>query len=215
LSKNKKPVQQPIPGGLAAELRAYLEGRPAGKPVWPGKWPGKVADVLREDLVSAGIPYVVEKDGVPLYADFHSLRHSYITLLERLGASPKEAQALARHSDVNLTLARYTHKSLTELGAAVSGLTVLLSGSATAALPGHSGGLAAVPRADLEGAVGRLAVLASAHGATPEAIAVAMGIMASAPGPGLVTHPVTRFPRPVANADERLRTGEAHERVAG
>jgi len=44
-----------------------------------------------------------------------------------MGVSPKAAQALARHADVNLTLARYTHKSLPELGEAVVGWHLLVS----------------------------------------------------------------------------------------
>src|SRR5262249_6364922 len=49
----------------------------------------------------------------------HSLRHSFITMLERAGVSPKTAQELARHSDIRLTMQRYTHKALHDLGAAV------------------------------------------------------------------------------------------------
>ena len=43
----------------------------------------------------------------PLYADFHSLRHSYIALLDKSGATLKEAMQLARHSDPKLTMAVY------------------------------------------------------------------------------------------------------------
>jgi len=42
------------------------------------------------------------------YADFHALRKAFITNLSRAGASPKTAQLLARHSDINLTMNTYT-----------------------------------------------------------------------------------------------------------
>jgi hypothetical protein len=71
--------------------------------------------------------YAVEGPHGQLYADFHSLRHSYITLLEIAGVSPKAAQELARHSDIRLTMQRYPHKTLHDLGAAVERLPSLLS----------------------------------------------------------------------------------------
>ena len=43
------------------------------------------------------------------YADFHALRHTFITNLCRANVSPKVAQTLARHSDVRLTLEIYSH----------------------------------------------------------------------------------------------------------
>ena len=43
----------------------------------------------------------------PLYADFHSLRHTFVSLLDQSGATLKEAMQLARHSDPRLTMARY------------------------------------------------------------------------------------------------------------
>lgn len=57
-----------------------------------------------------------------LYADFHSLRHFFITSLERAGVSPKMAQTLARHSDIRLTLGIYTHVGLHDQTAAIEGL---------------------------------------------------------------------------------------------
>jgi len=57
-------------------------------------------------LKVAGIPYV---DDAGLYADFHALRHSYISLITQGGVHPKLAQRLARHSDINLTMSRYSH----------------------------------------------------------------------------------------------------------
>ena len=57
-----------------------------------------------------------------LFADFHSLRHLFITNLERAGLSPKMAQTLARHSDIRLTLGVYTHVGLHDQSAAINTL---------------------------------------------------------------------------------------------
>ena len=43
------------------------------------------------------------------FADFHGLRHTFITNLSLCGISPKVAQTLARHSDIKLTMNIYTH----------------------------------------------------------------------------------------------------------
>jgi site-specific recombinase XerD len=56
------------------------------------------------------------------FADFHSLRHFFITNLERAGVTPKLAQTLARHSDIRLTLGIYTHVGLHDQTAAIGAL---------------------------------------------------------------------------------------------
>ena len=53
-----------------------------------------------------GVPYQ-DEDG--LFADFHANRHTFISNLGKAGVSPKVAQTLARHSDINLTMNVYTH----------------------------------------------------------------------------------------------------------
>ena len=60
-------------------------------------------------LSTTEIPYV---DDAGLFTDFHALRHSYISLLTAGGVHPKIAQRLARHSDINLTMSRYSHTLL-------------------------------------------------------------------------------------------------------
>jgi integrase len=126
-TKNKKPVVQPLPPEVAAALREYLTGRPAGQPVWPGTWADRSADMLKGDLAAAGIPYAVEGPHGPLFADFHALRHSFISMMERAGIGVKAAQELARHSDIRLTMQRYTHKTLHDLAGAVELLPPLIS----------------------------------------------------------------------------------------
>jgi hypothetical protein len=83
--------------------------------------------MLRLDLDLAGVPYVIEGPDGPLFADFHALRDSYIALLDKSGATLKEAMQLARHSDPKLTMAVYGRAQLHDLGAAVGRLPSLLN----------------------------------------------------------------------------------------
>ena len=130
-NKNRKPRVQPIPLTVAGLLRAYLKDRPASQPVWGGTWASdhRGAEMLRGDLEVAGIPYVVEGPDGPLHADFHSLRHTYLTLLGRGGVDLRTAQELADHSSPVLT-ARYSHPRLHDLAGAVEKLPLFLPGRA-------------------------------------------------------------------------------------
>ena len=56
------------------------------------------------------------------FADFHSLRHTFITNLCRANVSPKVAQLLARHSDIRLTLNVYSHAAQDERAAGINAL---------------------------------------------------------------------------------------------
>ncbi|MEG2777634.1 MAG: site-specific integrase [Cellulosilyticaceae bacterium] len=51
-----------------------------------------------------------------LYRKFHSLRHTYATMLFEKGVSPKQVQTLLGHSDIATTLNIYTHVSPTVVG---------------------------------------------------------------------------------------------------
>ncbi len=57
-------------------------------------------------------------------ADFHALRHTFITNLIAAGVHPRPAQTLARHSTITLTLDRYSH---TLRGAETAALAALPS----------------------------------------------------------------------------------------
>lgn len=103
-TKNKKPADQPIPRAVAARLRLYIADRPSNRPVWPGTWFQKAADMFREDLEAAAVPEMVNEE----VAVFHSLRHSYTSLLAEV-APVKVAQELSRHSCPSLTIGRYAH----------------------------------------------------------------------------------------------------------
>jgi hypothetical protein len=107
---------------VASALREFLQGKTADAALWPGNWYQNAADMLRIDLDVAGVPYEVQGVDGPLFADFHGLRHSYIALLEKSGATLTEAMQLARHSDLKLTMAVYGRTQLHDLGRAVEKL---------------------------------------------------------------------------------------------
>ena len=117
-NKSRKTKVQPLPPDVAELLRAYLADKPAGAPVWPGPWVDLAAEMLRVDLDDAGIPYTVEGPDGPLHADFHALRHSYLTLGGKAGIDLRTLQELAGYSTPVLT-ARYAHVRLHDLSGAV------------------------------------------------------------------------------------------------
>ena len=75
--------------------------------------------MFRADLAAAGIA-PVDEEGRRI--DFHALRHTFITHLAQAGVRPKDAQTLARHSTITLTLDRYTHTGLSDVAGAVEKL---------------------------------------------------------------------------------------------
>ncbi len=86
--------------------------------------PNKAAKMMRKDLEAAGITY---RDEASRVADFHALRHTFISNLTRSGVSPKIAQSLARHSTIGLTMDTYTHIGLYDERTALDSLPELPS----------------------------------------------------------------------------------------
>jgi len=132
-AKNRRTKVQPLPADLVELLRVYLADKPAGRPIWGGTWARdrKGAEMLRIDLEVAGVPYAVEGPDGPLFADFHSLRHTYLTLGGRAGIDLRTLQELAGHSTPTLT-ARYSHRRLHDLAGAVEKLPSMLPTGPTA-----------------------------------------------------------------------------------
>jgi integrase len=112
-TKNGDIANQPVCPELAAELAKWLRWLPKDEPVWPGEWHRKGAEMLRVDLDAAKVAFRTA-DGV---LDFHALRHTYVTSLVENKAHPKEAQELARHSTIDLTMNYYTHLQKAKLAA--------------------------------------------------------------------------------------------------
>ncbi len=119
-------------------LHDYLAGRESDKPVF--NLPEKTAKMLRNDLLDARKAWIseskthsererrersgflVHRDSSGRVADFHALRHTFISNLAQGGVHPKDAQALARHSTIRLTMDRYTHVARGKLAAALEAL---------------------------------------------------------------------------------------------
>jgi len=116
-TKNKKPAVLPLRKDTALVLQEYLAGKMPSVKAF--KVPVKTAIMIKADLKAAKIPYV---DDAGRYADFHSLRHSTGSLLAASGVHPKVIQSIMRHSDINLTMSRYTHIFRGQESEAVAGM---------------------------------------------------------------------------------------------
>lgn len=126
-SKPRRQDTLPLRAELAVELRTFLatcHPETLAFPTMPERQ--HVADMFRADVEAAGLPY---RDDADLVADFHSLRHTFITNLARGGVHPKVAQALARHSTITLTMDRYSHTLVEEQSAALDVLPNLSAAS--------------------------------------------------------------------------------------
>ncbi len=126
-TKNGKEAKIPLSPTFVSTLRGWLEGKPNTATLWPGNWARykEAGVILQHDLKAAGIPYEVNGR----FADFHALRKTFVTNLARSGVMPKVAQALARHSDINLTLGIYTDLDMHELHEAIGRLDAIIKSS--------------------------------------------------------------------------------------
>ena len=140
-SKHRRRDEQPIRRDLADLLRPWLKGKPAEEPVF--RLPDKVFKLMQADLAAARDAWLKDaktdkerqererstflayRDGGGRVADFHALRHTYISRLVASGANIKVAQELARHSTPTLTLGRYAHVQLLDRTRALDALPSL------------------------------------------------------------------------------------------
>lgn len=118
-TKNGRDAELPLRPSTVALLRGHLESKMPGSKAFRMPPSTETARMLRADLAAAGIP---DKDAQGRVVDFHALRHTFLTLLAASGVHPKVAQDLARHSDINLTLSRYSHTILEQRSEAVAKL---------------------------------------------------------------------------------------------
>jgi len=150
-SKRRREDRQVLHPMLAERLRAWLKLRQAGdgEILFPvdkrtcgiDRRTGKM---MREDLKAARRKWIAEAEDNPKeqrrrkkcdflkyidsqgrYADFHSNRHTFITNLSLAGVSPRDAQELARHSDVRLTMNLYTHVNMQDKARAIEKLAAV------------------------------------------------------------------------------------------
>jgi len=80
------------------------------------------AETEKEEKLRYSADFLLYQDEKGKFADFHCLRHTFITNLGRAKVSPKTAQSLARHSDIKLTLGIYTHIDQEDQIAAINSL---------------------------------------------------------------------------------------------
>jgi integrase/recombinase XerD len=139
-SKRRRRDVQPIRADVADVLRPWLAERPADSRLWG--LARRTAEMVKADLRKAKADWIREADfrnraerrrrrddaflavmdDAGRVADFHALRHTFITRLAKAGVSPKVAQSLARHSTITLTMDRYAHVGLADELAALDAL---------------------------------------------------------------------------------------------
>jgi integrase len=131
-SKRRRTDVIPLRPDFAERIWHWIDGRQtgAGQPLFHVDM-RRTADMIKADLKRAEIPYVDEHGR---YADFHALRHTFVSNLGKAGVPPKVAQSLARHSDINLTMNVYSHLELEEQLQAVKNLPPLPTGKTSAAV---------------------------------------------------------------------------------
>ena len=152
-SKHRRRDEQPIRRDLADLLGPWLATRRPGKPAF--NMPDKPVKLILADLAAAREAWIEEGrsedeqrerrqttflaywDGANRVADFHALRHTYISRLVASGANIKVAQELARHSSPTLTLGRYAHVQLVDQTRALDALPSIDAPRANVATPWH------------------------------------------------------------------------------
>lgn len=118
MSKRRKRDVLPLHPDLVAMLKEWIPGIKPSQKLFPKLERRKTWHMVKLDLERVGLKYETE-EGI---ADFHAAgRHSHITELLRNGASLPEAQKLARHSDIKMTM-KYTHIGLGDQARAVAKL---------------------------------------------------------------------------------------------
>ncbi len=115
-AKSRREQTVELNGRVLAALKAArpTTAMPCATVVPARRFPNMIT--FEKDLEAAGIERVDESDRI---VDFHSLRHTFISSLAVAGVHPRVAMALARHSDISLTMKHYTDVSLLDLKGAV------------------------------------------------------------------------------------------------
>ena len=170
-TKNGQEAELPLRRDVAATVRAWLAEKPAGEPVWPGKWASQRhgAEMIRIDLTTADIDAEDDRGRV---VDFHALRHTFISNLARAGVHPRNAQALARHSTIDLTMNVYTHVKMDDLASDLECLPSVMGGDSRQA--------AVTSRTATDDILDELVSLASSWDSLPEHVRQTIATLAGA-----------------------------------
>jgi len=112
------PISRRVPGGLERKTHLVIQrDLAAARDGWLAE-----AQTPEEHARRLQSNFLCYAKHAGLHADFSSLRHLFITSLERAGLSSEMAQTLARHSDIRLTVGVYTHVELADRTAAIQAL---------------------------------------------------------------------------------------------
>ncbi len=121
-AKNKTEERVFLVPELVEKLAAYRPARVGSADlVFPNGIPR--ASRLKVDAERNGIAY---RDESGRYADFHALRYTWATFLQRNGVAQRFAMKLMRHSDIKLTAKVYTDETQLPIYDAIKGLPRLL-----------------------------------------------------------------------------------------
>jgi hypothetical protein len=127
-------------------------------------WLQSCQDERQRDEMAQG-DFLAYRDQEGRYIDFHALRHSFITMVGKMGVSPKEHQDLARHSSYALT-SRYSHSRFYDLAAAVQSLPIPTAGPRQEATPLAATGTDGRPNTLAPNLAPRATISADLHGQT-------------------------------------------------
>ena len=121
ISKNHKQAMLPLHIDLVKALGRMRTAETLPMDVvFRGLIPRMTA--FRKDLEAAGIVYV---DAKGEYADFHSLRKTFGTMLTLAGVPQRVVMELMRHSDMRLTAKTYTDAGMLPVDATITKLPSL------------------------------------------------------------------------------------------
>jgi len=145
-SKHRRTDVQVIRRDVSDILAAWLETQPPHKLLFPLS-NGSLS--IQHDLAVAAIAY---RDPEGRYADFHALRHTYITRLVASNVNMALVQSLARHSTPVLTINRYTDRRMLDRKTALAALpappknTMAVRSDTDVAVPGKYSAGRAMPK---------------------------------------------------------------------
>ena len=111
-AKNRKDSVIPLRPALAQRLKEAVQGLGAWDPVFPVHRSWRSSEMLKADLRTAGVPVADDEGRI---ADFHALRHTFVSNAFQAGGSPKTVQEAARHSTPMLTVGTYAHSGDNDL----------------------------------------------------------------------------------------------------
>ena len=133
-SKRRREDVQSLRPDMVKLLKEFFKGKMVKVKAFGGTYKRltkRTSEMIKADLaateikdkdektIKEAIPYI---DDAGRYADFHSLRHTTGSLLAASGVHPKVAQSIMRHSNINLTMSRYTHTLIGQEAQAILGL---------------------------------------------------------------------------------------------